>query len=147
MQKCTGCAHLLDNGAKLPRCVEACPTDALKFGEKEEFGELLNNATVLKRENETGPNVYYLNVPGKFIAGTMYDPKEQEVIIGASVTAVGTGGEYTTVTDDFGDFWLKDVPVGVFDVTVKAEGFKSAVFKGVCTDKSVNLGDIPMERE
>ena len=34
-QKCTGCAHLLDNGYKLPRCVEACPTDALSMG----FGE------------------------------------------------------------------------------------------------------------
>ena len=28
-QKCTGCAHLLDNGYTLPRCVEACPTDAM----------------------------------------------------------------------------------------------------------------------
>lgn len=36
-QKCTGCAHLLDNGAKVPRCVEACPTDALRFGEEAEL--------------------------------------------------------------------------------------------------------------
>lgn len=25
-QKCTGCAHLIDNGRKEPRCVDACPT-------------------------------------------------------------------------------------------------------------------------
>lgn len=145
-QKCTGCAHLLDNGAKLPRCVEACPTDAMKFGEEEEFGDLLKDAIVLKKEKGTGPKVYYLNVPGKFIAGTMFDPVEQEVIIGAEVTATGEGKEYTAVTDDFGDFWLKNLPVGTFDVTVKAEGFKTVEFKGVSTEKSVNLGDTPMER-
>jgi Fe-S-cluster-containing dehydrogenase component len=33
-QKCTGCAHLLDNGFELPRCVEACPTEAMQFGEE-----------------------------------------------------------------------------------------------------------------
>lgn len=146
MQKCTGCAHLLDNGAKLPRCVEACPTDAMKFGEKEEFGDLLKNAVVLKREKGTGPNVYYLNVPGKFIAGTMFDPAEQEVIIGATVTAVGCDKEYTAVTDDFGDFWLKDLPVGTFNVTVTANGFKPVEFKNVSTEQSINLGDIPMEK-
>ena len=31
-QKCTFCAHLLDKGWKEPRCVEACPTGALVFG-------------------------------------------------------------------------------------------------------------------
>ena len=33
-QKCTGCAHLLDGGWKEPRCVDACPTRALKFMEE-----------------------------------------------------------------------------------------------------------------
>ncbi len=35
-QKCTGCAHLLDRGwpIKEPRCVDACVTGALKFGEE-----------------------------------------------------------------------------------------------------------------
>ena len=32
-QKCTMCAHLLDKGWKEPRCVEACPTAALVFGD------------------------------------------------------------------------------------------------------------------
>ena len=26
-QKCTGCAHLLDDGWAEPRCADACPTD------------------------------------------------------------------------------------------------------------------------
>ena len=32
-QKCTMCAHRLDEGEKVPRCVEACPTTALIFGD------------------------------------------------------------------------------------------------------------------
>ena len=36
-QKCTMCAHLLDAGWKEPRCVDACPPGALKFGEEKEL--------------------------------------------------------------------------------------------------------------
>jgi ferredoxin len=32
-QKCTLCAHLLEEGYKQPRCAEACPTGALTFGD------------------------------------------------------------------------------------------------------------------
>lgn len=144
-QKCTGCAHLLDNGAKLPRCVEACPTDALRFGEKEDFGTELDNAVRFDK-NGTGPNVYYLNVPGKFIAGTIFDPAEQEVIIGGKVTATCGDEEVSGETDDFGDFWLKDLKVGVYDVTICADGFKTKTFTAVDTHESINLGDIPMEK-
>lgn len=35
-QKCTLCAHLLDEGWKMPRCVQACPTGALTFHTVEE---------------------------------------------------------------------------------------------------------------
>src|SRR5512146_306434 len=45
-QKCTGCAHLLDRGfpIKEPRCVDACPNEALKFGEEADFKEVLAKA-------------------------------------------------------------------------------------------------------
>ena len=36
-QKCTWCAHLLDQGWKVPRCVDNCPTQALQFGEEAAF--------------------------------------------------------------------------------------------------------------
>jgi len=32
-QKCILCAHMLDKGEKVPRCVESCPTGALVFGD------------------------------------------------------------------------------------------------------------------
>ena len=85
-QKCTGCAHLLDNGAKVPRCVEACPTDALRFGEEAELADLLKDAVVLHPEHGTSPRVYYRNIPGCFVGGLVYDPEEEEVVIGAAVT-------------------------------------------------------------
>ncbi len=50
------------------------------------------------------------------------------------------------LTDDFGDFWFKDLPVGSFDLTISAPGFQSKDFKGVRTDPDQNLGDIALEK-
>lgn len=36
-QKCTMCAHLLDEGRDRPRCVKACPSDALQFVDTEDL--------------------------------------------------------------------------------------------------------------
>ena len=92
-QKCTGCAHLIDQGWKEPRCADACPTLAIKFGEESELRSLINKSEILKPVALTGiskhdakPRVYYLNIPRKFIGGTVYDPVEKEVIIGATCT-------------------------------------------------------------
>jgi NAD-dependent dihydropyrimidine dehydrogenase PreA subunit len=146
-QKCTGCAHLLDAGYAKPRCVEICPTEALTFGEEEEMADLTEGATVLKPETGLKPQVYYRNIPGQFIAGTVYDPVEKEVIIGARVRAITGGKLYMTHTDEFGDFWFRDLAVGVFDVYIEAKGYKEKAFKGLRTRESVNLGDIPLEKE
>ena len=52
-QKCTFCAHLLDDGWTEPRCVDACPTGAFTFGEEEDLKELIALAEpVLKPGNE-----------------------------------------------------------------------------------------------
>jgi len=145
-QKCTGCAHLLDNGSKLPRCVEACPTDALSFGEEDELADLIEGAQVLKPETGCMPRVYYRNIPGQFIAGTVYDPVEKEVVIGAKCRLTSGGKLWKTETDEYGDFWFNDLPVGVFDLVIEAKGFDFKVFEGLRTRECVNLGDIPLER-
>lgn len=145
-QKCTGCAHLLDHGQKLPRCVEACPTDALKFGEEEELKDLIEGAEVLNPEFGCGPRVYYRNIPGKFIGGTVYDPVEKEVVIGAKCRLISGGKVRMTETDGFGDFWFKDLPVGTFELVIEAAGFRPKRFEGLSTREAVNLGDIPLER-
>ena len=145
-QKCTGCAHLLDNSFTMPRCVEACPTDALRFVEESEAQEFIVGATVRNPETGCRPKVFYRNIPGNFIAGTLYDPVEKEVIIGARCRATNGGKTVEAVSDEYGDFWFKDLAQGFYDVVLEAKGFEYKTFGHVDATKSVNLGDIPMEK-
>ena len=146
-QKCTGCAHLLDSGWKEPRCADACPTLAIKFGEESKMQNLIRKAQaqVLHPEYKARPRVYYLNIPKKFIAGTVYDPVEKEVVIGGTctLTDLKSKKKYTATTDGFGDFWFEGLDVGTFDLKI-AWGRKVKSFPRLNTEKDVNLGDIPL---
>ena len=146
-QKCTGCAHLLDDGWKAPRCVDSCPTDALRFGEESEFKDLIAKAEPLKTHHGAG-RVYYINVPKRFVAGTVYDPVEKEVRIGAKCTLVDKGSDRVVQeveTDNFGDFWFRELPNEPRVYAVKIEhGEKKKVIDPIDASKDVNLGDIPM---
>ena len=142
-QKCTGCTHLLDHGAKQPRCSEACPTDAMIFGEEAELKEQLAGAKPLT----PGGKIWYKNIPGEFIGGTVYDPIEKEVVIGAKCVLAGGGETLETLTDSYGDFWFRNLPRGgSYALTISAEGFRGKTFENLSTDASVNLDDIPLER-
>lgn len=145
-QKCTGCAHLLDHGAQLPRCVEACPTGAMRFGEEEELRDLIEGASVLKPETGCAPRVYYRSIPGRFIAGTLYDPVEKEVVIGARCRLNCGGKVWETRSDEYGDFWFNDLAVGLYDLVIEAPGFERRCFFGIRTRECRNLGDIPLDR-
>ena len=143
-QKCTGCAHLLDNGWSEPRCADACPTMALRLMDENDAKDLIANAEVWKPECGTRPRVYYLNVPKKFIAGTLYDPVEEEVYIGANCTLTGGGKTYSASTNNYGDFWFEGLPDGKFKLELKAAG-KVKVFDDLdTTDADINLGDVPL---
>jgi Fe-S-cluster-containing dehydrogenase component len=146
-QKCTGCAHLLDNGWTEPRCVDACPTLALKFMEESEAKEYINDAEYIKpeRAKQDKPMVYYLNLPKRFIAGTVYDPVEKEVVIGATATLADTASKktYTAKTDDFGDFEFEKLPVSKYILTIE-KGKKSTKIDVTTVEKDISLGDIPL---
>jgi len=141
-QKCTGCAHLLDDGWEEPRCVDACPTLALKFMEEADAKEYIKKAEVL--HPELNPRLYYLNLPKRFVAGTVYDPEEKEVIIGANVTLseAGSKSSYKARTDDYGDFEFENLPVGKFTLTI--ENGKKSKNMDINTEEDVSLGDIPL---
>ena len=143
-QKCTGCAHLLDRGwpIKEPRCVDACIPGALKFGEEADFSSEIAQAEVMLPEENTQPRVYYLNLPKRFIAGTVFDPAAEEVFIGATCTLSGDGMG-TATTDDFGDFWFEGLAVGTFSLTISAGG-KTKTIADISTEKDVNLGDLAL---
>jgi len=146
-QKCTGCAHLLDKGWKEPRCVDACPTEALKFMEESEAKELIKKAEVLYPEYKAKPRVYYLNIPKKFVAGTVYDPVEKEVVIGATCMLSANGKKLTAMTDGFGDFWFEGLDVGKYSLKIEAKGFAAKSIASISTEKDVNLGDIPLSQK
>ena len=124
-QKCTGCAHLLDGGEwTIPRCADACPTEAIMFGEEAEFADLIAKAEILMPEEGAKPRVYYLNIPKKFVAGTVYDPAAKEIVEGATLTLKGADGAASTATTDgFGDFWFRGLPDDAsFTLTIAAPG-------------------------
>src|SRR5208282_1135488 len=84
-QKCTFCAHLLDDGWKEPRCVEVCPTGALVFGDlsdpNSEISQLHRNNVVEDLHPEYGmkPLVSYLGLPRRFVAGEVAFADKMEV--------------------------------------------------------------------
>jgi len=145
-QKCTGCAHLLDHGAKMPRCVEACPTEAISFGEAADLADETDGADVWRPETGLHPAVYYRNVPGTFISGTVYDPVKKEIVEGARCLLSSGGKNWECMTDSFGDFWFKDLRHGTYELLIHAEGYAPKQIVPIRNKNSVNLGDIALER-
>lgn len=141
-QKCTGCAHLLDDGWEVPRCVDACPTECFRFGEESGMRDLIRQAETV---SDTGPRLYYFNMPKRFITGTVYDPAVNEVVSGVSCTLVDekNGEKMTAVTDAFGDFWFEGLQESMFSLEIGKNG-KSVNIPSINTEKDVNLGDIAL---
>lgn len=146
-QKCTGCAHLLDDGWELPRCVDACANEALKFGEEDELSDLIAEAELRNSERtQDKPRVYYLNKPKRFIAGVVVDLEADEVLTGATLTLEDTasGALLTTTTDDFGDFWFRQVEAGVYHLYIEAEGYLTRAIDVDSTAADVNTGPVDL---
>jgi tetrathionate reductase subunit B len=154
-QKCTACAHLLDTassttdpGLQVPRCVDICPTEALKFGDDTDpaFQALIAQAEVLNPEFGTKPRMYYLNLPKPWIAGSVFDPVTDECLEGATVTAteVVSGATYAATSDNYGDFWLNGL-VGnkTYNVTMTMAGYLTKQVTVFVQDGS-NIGDFPL---
>ena len=147
-QKCDMCAHLLDKGYAEPRCVELCPTGALTFGDLND-----PNSEVAKLVAEKAPeslnaayglneNVLYLNVPKKFVTGTVICKETDLCIKGAKVTLKGEGVEKVTETSAFGDFWFEGLEKNTaYTVAIEIDGAVKATFDAR-TLKDVDLGEI-----
>jgi len=114
-QKCTLCAHLLDQGWTQTRCTQSCPTGALaiKYVEDGEMQNIIGSEKLeaYQPEHGSGPIVHYKNLyrfTRCFIGGSLafkIDGKD-ECAEGAKASLLdGTGkivGE--TVSDNYGDF-------------------------------------------
>jgi Fe-S-cluster-containing dehydrogenase component len=148
-QKCTMCAHLLDAGWKEPRCVDACPTGALKFGDEEDLKDEISKSEILHPEYGAKPRVYYIGLPRSFVAGAVYDPGQDECIKDATATLTDsdTGEKLTVKTDNFGDFWLEDMKVDhTYSLKIEKDGYYPQEIQNINTAKDVNVGDIKLYR-
>jgi Fe-S-cluster-containing dehydrogenase component len=126
-QKCTGCAHLLDDGWTETRCSQVCPTDAIKLVMAEEAEiEARVAAEELERYRDglgTKPRVYYKNVE-----------------LDGAVVGAGT-------CDNFGEVTVDRLEPGKeYAVRVEAPGYKAATV-AVKLDKSTTLGTLFLERD
>jgi len=151
-QKCTLCAHLLDKGWKEPRCVEACPTGALIFGDLEDPNSELSR---IRASGMTEPlrsgygldeKVTFIGLPKRFIAGAVVFGDTDACAEGVQVTLEGEGEKKTVRTDNYGDFEFEGLAADkAYTVNVEAPGYKGQKFEAK-THIDVYLGDIFLDK-
>ena len=129
-QKCTFCAHLLEDRWDKPRCAQACPTGALRMIHAEDTDmQAIREAEkleVLQPELNTKPRVYYKNLyryAKCFIAGSVALQDKDECAEGAQVTL--TKGQQNsgkvTITNNYGDFKIDDLEENSGRYTLRIE--------------------------
>ena len=152
-QKCTFCAHLLDEGWKEPRCVQACPTGAMHvlYAEDSRRDSMIEseNLSVLYPEYHTRPRVYYKNTYRFFkcfIGGSVAFERDgrTDCAQGASVALFEKSEKIDEVfTDNFGDFRFDALEEGsgIYQIEIMLEGFEKETYE-VDLDKSQYMGVI-----
>jgi Fe-S-cluster-containing dehydrogenase component len=153
-QKCTLCAHLLDDGWAKTRCVQSCPTGALslRFVEDNEMQKIIKSEkleTYLPELN-TSPRIFYKNLyrfTRCFIGGSVavrINGKD-ECAEGARVTLFdGAGnqiGEF--MTDNYGDFKFDKLEEnsGKYRLQIDYEGYNTKTIE-VDLKESLSIGTI-----
>ena len=153
-QKCTFCVHLLEKGWKEPRCVEACPSGALLFGDLDDPASVISGfikaSPVEEYHPEYGlkPNVVYMDLPKKFIAGeVLLKDRQDDCAEGVKVTLSDGPHKQVCKTDFLGDFEFKRLESNrSYNLLVEHEGYRSKELK-VKTQVDVHLGEILLERQ
>ena len=152
-QKCTMCAHLLDEGWDKPRCAQACPTGALRVVcmDDPETNELKadENLESLYPDNGTLPRVFYKNLyrfEKCFISGSV--AYEHEGVVdcadGAQVTLIKDSERIAeTITDNFGDFKFDSLDENSGEYSIEV-AFREYTKKVVSVDltTSKNIGAV-----
>lgn len=151
-QKCTMCAHLLDGG-RAPRCVEACPTGAIVFGDLDdaagELARLRAARAVEELHPEYGlkPRVGYLGLPKRFIAGELVfadDPGRPAEAV--RVTLSRAGQTLSAASDGYGDFEFDGLEADAeYLLRVEHAGY-CRYEKSFKTRTDLNVGAIVLER-
>jgi Fe-S-cluster-containing dehydrogenase component len=149
-QKCTFCAHLVDQG-KSPRCVEACPLSVITFGDLDDPSSEIStkikalNAEPLHPEFGTKPKVYYAGLPKPFLSGKVVDGRTGEYLTGATVVLTGTDGQsHTAITDNYADFEFPGLKVRqMYNLRIKKDGYFDKVML-VFLDRAKDIGKLQL---
>jgi len=154
-QKCTLCVHLLEDGWQAPRCVQACPTGALRImhvGDSE-MGRVVEaeKLEVYKPRYQTEPRVYYANLyryTGCFIAGSVALKDVDECAEGAQITLKRlTGGiTHSAETNNYGDFKIDDLErdSGEYSLNIAYPGYQPQELN-VILKESINVGVLRLQ--
>jgi Fe-S-cluster-containing dehydrogenase component len=155
-QKCTGCAHLIDEGWEDTRCSQVCPGGALTLVLADEEGMQERVAAegleVLRPELGARPRVYYRNLyrwTKAFICGTAVYADTDECAEGAKATVTAGGVVVAeSFSNNYGDFVVDRLEPGAteYELVLEAAGCRP-VRKTVTLETSVNLGVLLLEGE
>jgi Fe-S-cluster-containing dehydrogenase component len=151
-QKCTFCVHLLEDGWKEPRCVQACPTGALAVVHTEdaELDKIKKSEKleVYHPEYKSNPRVYYKNLyryTKSLIAGSVALKDKDECAEGAKVTLTHESTKTTevTTTNNYGDFKFDNLEdnSGNFRLEVEFPGYGKQT-KVIELKTSINIGTV-----
>lgn len=142
-QKCTLCAHLLDAGWERPRCVTACPTDALSVIDTKEMTpeNLLAPIEKLHPFADDEPLIAYINAPRPFVGGDVLCASTKMLLQNVKVTATHqvTGSIAYDYTDAFGGFRITRLEPGYHIITFEAKGHEFKSIKNIDLRKAVNM--------
>lgn len=156
-QKCVFCAHLLTDGWVKTRCVQACPTGALRMlhVEDSEMAKIVKdeNLDVLHPEYQTKPRVYYKNLYRYlkcFIAGSVASDHDgiEDCVSGETVVLTQAGKKLQeATTDTFGDFKFDNLEPNSGLYTISAGSKKKPVMKEINLEQSCSIGKILIKKE
>ncbi|MDO4183060.1 MAG: carboxypeptidase regulatory-like domain-containing protein [Coriobacteriia bacterium] len=126
-------------------CVDSCATDGILFGEESELD--LAGAEQLPGMEGLGAHVWYKGLPRRFVAGCVYDPVKNDVVIGAQVTLLDAGGTpvATCETDWAGDWIFEQVEPAAYTARIEAAGYETAHVPADATEADLNTGDLPLQ--
>jgi len=148
-QKCTFCAHLLDDGWSQPRCVQTCPAGCLTFGDldnpKSAASKLLKElkAETLQPELKAKPNVHYAGLPKPQLTGRVLFGDKDEWAADVVVSLLDQGGKKREArTDAFGDFAFDGLERMTYSVRFEAPRYKSEARKVSITQDAHYLGEV-----
>lgn len=157
-QKCTMCAHLLDEGWKEPRCVQACPLRALSVVRctDEEFAQIAAKQGLKSLDcgGANKPRLVYRNlykVNTVYVYGAVVRRDEagiERAMEGADAVLCLNGEIITSaVTDFFGEFKIDHIPKnsGTFELRIRIGGETVHTQEIVVGDECPNAGVITVE--